>query len=354
MRMNACCIFPVVLFSSVAFPQSSAELIEAGHFKRARPLVEARLKSNANDAQANFEMGRIRRATGDNDSAFTYAEKAVELDGGKAPYHAFLAEVTADAAQHASMLKAMGMVKTMRKELDAALALDPKNIEALTIYMMFYLKAPAMLGGDKNKAELMADDAVRANAVRGYLVKSRLASEEKATDRAEAMLRKAVEADPKHYGARVTLANFLAGPAQMKFEEAERCAREAVKLDPGRATGYAVLANVYAAQKKWPELDTILKDAEKNVPDNYVPYYRAGRALLANGDDLPRAEAYFRKYLSQEPEGNEPQLPFAHWSLGLVLEKLDRKAAAVSEMELCVKAKPDFELAKKDLARIKQ
>jgi hypothetical protein len=26
--------------------------------------------------------------------------------------------------------------------------------------MMFYLKAPAMLGGDKNKAELMAHDAV--------------------------------------------------------------------------------------------------------------------------------------------------------------------------------------------------
>ena len=344
----------VLSCANVALAQSSADLLEAGHFKRARPLVEARLKTNPTDAQAHFEMGRIQRAFGDNESALASAEKALELDSTKAPYHALRAEALGDAAQHASMFKAMGMAKDMRKELDAALALDAKNIEALTIYMLFYLNAPTIMGGDKKKAHELAEQAVAANTTRGYLVKARLANEEKATDQIEGFYRKAVEANPKHYGAHVALAGFLAGPTVKRFDEAERYAREAVRLDAGRAGAYGVLANVYSAQKKWPELDSLIKDAEKNVPDDFVPYYRAARVLLTNGDDLPRAESYLRKYLSQQPEGNEPQLPFAHWSLGLVFEKMGRKAEAVSEIDRCVKAKPEFEPAKKDLARLKQ
>jgi tetratricopeptide (TPR) repeat protein len=343
----------ILVYAAAALhAESTLDLIEANHFKRARPGVEARLKANPNDAQANYEMGRIKRAFGDTDAALEYAKKAVDLDGTKAPYHAFLGEALADAAQHAGMFKAMGMIKGIRKELDTALAIDPKNIEAITVYMEFYFNAPAIAGGDKGKARTMADDAVKANAARGYLVKVRLANEEKATDQVEGLIRKAVESDAKLYGARISLANYLANKQQ--FDEAEKHAREALRLDPGRVGAYASLAAIYAGQKKWSELDSILQDGVKNVPDDLGPYYRAGRTLLANGADLPRAESYFRKYLSQEPEGNEPQHPFAHWSLGLVFEKMGRKSDAAAEIAQCVQAKPQFEPAKKDLARLKQ
>src|SRR5689334_18267509 len=91
----------LIFAAAAAYPQTTLELMDAGHFKRARPAVETRLKANANDAQANYEMARIKRAFGDNDAALGYAEKAVALDGSKAAYHALLAESLAEAAQHA-------------------------------------------------------------------------------------------------------------------------------------------------------------------------------------------------------------------------------------------------------------
>jgi tetratricopeptide (TPR) repeat protein len=73
---------------------------------------------------------------------------------------------------------------------------------------------------------------------------------------------------------------------------------------------------------------------------------------LANG--LPRAERYFRKYLTMEPEGGEPHHAAAHWRLGLVLEKEGKNAEAIGEMEEALRAEPDFKEAKADLKRLRK
>jgi hypothetical protein len=69
---------------------------------------------------------------------------------------------------------------------------------------------------------------------------------------------------------------------------------------------------------------------------------------------LPRAEAAFRKYLTQEPEPNAPPIWAGRWRLGLVLEKMSRTREAVSELEAALKMKPDSEEVKKDLTRLKR
>jgi hypothetical protein len=53
-------------------------------------------------------------------------------------------------------------------------------------------------------------------------------------------------------------------------------------------------------------MEAILAAASRQIPDDPVPYYRAAERLLATGRDLARAESYLRRYLSQEPEGNQP------------------------------------------------
>ena len=94
--------------------------------------------------------------------------------------------------------------------------------------------------------------------------------------------------------------------------------------------------------------------SEKNVPDDFGAHYQAGKALLNSGKDLGRAERYFRKYLTIEPEGGEPPLAAAHWRLGLVLEKEGKKAEAISELEESVRMDGDFKQAKEDLKRLKK
>jgi tetratricopeptide (TPR) repeat protein len=153
--------------------------------------------------------------------------------------------------------------------------------------------------------------------------------------------------------ATTTLVNWYLGQKPPRYDAAEPLAHTLISLDPHRLVGYRMLATVYTAAARWPELDAMLADAEKAVPDDLGAHYAAARTIIADGNDFPRAERRFRRYLGQEPEVHEPTLAQAHWRLGNVLEKEGRRADAVAELEQAVKLKPDFEEAKKDLARVR-
>ena len=137
-----------------------------------------------------------------------------------------------------------------------------------------------------------------------------------------------------------------------KLDEAEGHAREAARLHPDRAVPYGLLAAVLVHQDKWADLDAALPLAEKADPDNLLPYYRAANNCLARKVELPRAERYLRKYLTQEPEGQTPNLAAAHWRLGLVLEQQGRKPEAIAELQQAVKLDARSP-AKADLKRLK-
>ena len=79
---------------------------------------------------------------------------------------------------------------------------------------------------------------------------------------------------------------------------------------------------------------------------------KLAQALLEIGKDFPRAEGYARKYLSQEPEGEEPDTADAHRLLGLVFEKEGRKPEARAEIQTALRLRPNFKAAKDDLKRL--
>lgn len=83
--------------------------------------------------------------------------------------------------------------------------------------------------------------------------------------------------------------------------------------------------------------------------------YFAASCYVFSGDgsQLTRAESCFRKYLTQPPEGNSPDLAAAHWRLGLVLEKENRKENARKQLQTAVGLDPNFKEAQKDLKRLK-
>ncbi len=57
------------------------KLIDAGHCKKARVIVDEGLSRNPNDALANFLLSQIRNAFGDYTTPLLLAQKAVALDG---------------------------------------------------------------------------------------------------------------------------------------------------------------------------------------------------------------------------------------------------------------------------------
>lgn len=280
--------------------------IAAGHWKRARAAVEERFREHPDDALSNFLMSQIRNAFGDRKTPLPLAEKAVALDGRTARYHRQLAEALGVAAQHSNLVQQALLAHRFRREIDRALALDARDVQAWRDLLEYYLLAPGIVGGDKTKARETADRIAALDASEGWVARARIAQFKQDSRQQEEMLRQACEAQPPSYRARIELAEFYLAPARRQLEGAEQQARAALALDAGRVAAYAILAAVYAARERWAELESTLAAAEAAVPDDLTPYYRAAASLLAAGRDRPRAGRYLRKYLTEEPEGNEP------------------------------------------------
>jgi hypothetical protein len=311
--------FLIAAACTAAFSQSLPEQwIAGGHWKKARAVVEERIRENPDDPQANFLLSQIRNAFGDSRTPLSLAEKAVELDGRTARYHRQLAEVIGVTAQHAGVLRQVVLARRFRREIDAALSLDAHDVQAWRDLLEYYLLAPAIVGGDRAKASSIAEKIAHLDAAEGWLGQARIAQSDGNTSRTEEMLQQASKAQPPSYRARIALAEFDLTPVHRNFDAAEQQARAALAADPTRVAAYAILASIYAARAQWRELESVLAVAEAAVSDDLAPYYRAAESLLAARVDLLRAERYLRKYISQEPEGNEPSLDNAQKMLAML------------------------------------
>lgn len=334
--------------------ESVDALIESGHWKRARQAAEVRLKANPNDAPAHAWLSKIESSFGDLEGSIEEAERAVELNPNSAAFHGQLAEACGLMADRSSVLKGLLYVRRMKKEIAAALALDPNHIDTLLVEMMYAWKAPVMAGGDRNHARQIAAHIGQVSPAWGYLARARLAQEEGNDKEVETALRKAVEADPSFYRARVALARFYCCSAQQKrYAQAEQIAREAIALDPSKAGGWEILARVYAAQRRGAQLSDALARAESAAPDDLTPYYAAASVLFESGQDFPHAEQYLLRYLGQRVEGREPPLAEACWLLAELYEHEGRKSDAVRELQAAIHLDPGFGPARRDLYRLR-
>jgi hypothetical protein len=287
--------------------QTAAErLIEAGHWKRARAIVEDRLREAPGDAQSYFLLSQIRAAFGDRATPMQLAERAVALDGRIAKYHRQIAEVVGITAQHSMAVRQLFLARRFRKEIDTALSLDSRDVQAQRDLVEFYLLAPGIAGGDRAKAEATAAKIGAIDPAEGFLAEARVAEFEKRTADEEALLRRAAEARPPSYRAQIALAEFCLDSRHPNPQLAETAANSAIQVDSGRADAYAVLATLEVDRCSWDALDATLAESSRRVPDDLFPEYRAATRLIAARREPDRASRYLRAYLAQEPEGNRP------------------------------------------------
>jgi tetratricopeptide (TPR) repeat protein len=347
---------PLLLSLAVALGGDSdpETLMKRGHFKEAREIVEKRVASNPQDIDAIIQLANIKLAFKDLDGATKLAERALAAKPKDARAHEAMAECYGQKAQQDNgFFQNLRMAHAFVNEAEATLAIDSKNIEAMRSLVQFYLQAPALAGGSKTKANEMADRIGVVDQSRGFLAKAEIVLYEKQYDQLEGLYTKAVQADPKSYDAHIRLAGLYAAATYRNLQKAEANANNALQIDPGRAGAYNMLAYAKAIREDWPALDQLLTQAEKSVPNDLSYYLQAGRALLSTGKDDTRAERYFRKYMSQEPEGNTPTLATAHWQLGLLFEKEGKLQDAIKEVTTAVNMDPNLKAAQQDLKRMK-
>lgn len=264
-------------------------------------------------------MSAVEESFGALDRARTYAEKAVALAPQSVDAHAQLARIFAVSAETAPMWKQVGLVRGMKRELEATYKIDPYNLDGLLVDMMFTFKAPGIIGGGKAKAHAIAQKIAKAHPDWGRLAEAKLAQNE---DNEPVAIHELQQAAPSNYRAQANLALvYCCLSRNPRYDEGERIGRQLLEKEPARVGGYEIMAQILAARQSFADLEKVLTAAAQHVPDDLSPYYWAAKKLIANHSDLARAEAYLRKYLTQEPEGRAPTFADAQ----LLLNQLKRR-----------------------------
>jgi len=307
----------LALLSSLAVAEPVAgRLLAEGRVDDAIVSLQSRISSVPNDAESHNLLCRAYFIIGEWNSGIAACEKAVLLDPSNSQYHLWLGRIYGEKAEQANFLAAAGLAKKVHNEFEAAVHLDPNNAAARTDLAEFYLEAPDIVGGGRDKAAEQAAKLASLDVVKAGWIKARIAEKNKDFAGAENDYRSAVEASHGRADAWINLARFY--------------------RDRGRFDDMAnAIQHVSSAQVTQPEM---LMDA--------------AQVVIRSGRDLPAAVQLLRRYLSSSSTVEAAPVVKAHYLLGTLLEQQGDNRAAAGEYRAALSLVKGFSRAQSALDRL--
>jgi len=306
--------FLALSLSTLLFAQTPQDLLAAGRVDQAIDQLEHQIRQTPT-AEAYNLLCRAHFELGAWDAGIPECEKAVKLAPGNALFHLWLGRIDGEKANRAGFFSAAGLARKVRSELERSVELAPDNWEARTDLAEFYLEAPGIVGGGKDKARAQADLIARQNPGMAHWVRARIAEREK--DRAAA----------------------------------EREYRAAVDASHGGARAWLNLAGFYRRTKGVDAMQQALQNLESSPLDHPAALVDGAGLLLRTGRDYPLAVRLLRRYLASATTEEAPAFK-AHSMLGELLEKQGDRAAATEEYRSALNMAHSFHPAQDGLQRL--
>jgi tetratricopeptide (TPR) repeat protein len=309
-----------LLFSPASSPSQDSPLDAARDLRRQGKRQEAKavlldaLERDRKNPEMLHLLGTLYLEEGDYENAIKHGKKAIGLDESNALYHLLVARASGLKAMNSGMLKAMGAATESKREYEAAVELDPSNVDARLELLQYYLMAPGIAGGSEEKAAEQAAALEGLDPLSGSYAWAAVWEKREDFSRADSCLGQAVAADTSSiHQARFNLGNF-----QLRHnhcEEAEATFKEILRLDP----------------------------------EDMQAVYQIGKVYLQAKTDLHEAERCFLRYLEVEPPAYGAPWAAAHWRLGMVYDAQGRRDEALSAFRRAVEMDPGNKLFRKTL-----
>ena len=151
-------IAALTLFPLALAAQTPQALLASGRVDQALQTLEHQILTSPTAesynllCRAHFELEAW-------DAAIPACEKAVSLAPDNGLYRLWLGRAYGEKADRSNFFKAAGLAGKLRTEFERSVELAPDNWQARTDLAEFYLEAPAIVGGGKDKAR--AQDALK-------------------------------------------------------------------------------------------------------------------------------------------------------------------------------------------------
>jgi tetratricopeptide (TPR) repeat protein len=305
----------VLLTVSVAFASEPAQnLLAAGRVDQAVQDLEQQIQTSPTAESYNL-LCRAQFELGDWDAGIPACEKAAELAPGNALYHLWLGRIYGEKADHTSFVHAVGLAKKVRTEFERAVEFDPNSCEIRTDLAEFYLEAPGIVGGGKDKARSEAEQIERLNPSMADWVKARLAEKDK------------------------------------DMQAAEREYQAAVSDSHGGSRAWLNLAGFYSRTGRLDELARALHSLESSRLDHPAALADGASIVLRTGQDYELGIRLLRRYLETKTVEEAPAFK-AHVMLGELFERQGSLSAAAGEYRTALTLAHDYTVAQDGLKRV--
>jgi tetratricopeptide (TPR) repeat protein len=307
---------PLLSFSAAA-TETPQDLLATGRVDQAIQVLNQQI-NRAPSAENYNLLCRAHFELDDWNAGVSACQKAVSLDPNNGLYHLWLGRAYGEKADHSSFLSAAGLAKKVRTEFERAVELSPNSWEARTDLAEFYLEAPGIVGGSKDKARAQAALLVPQNPGMAHWVLGRIAERNKDTATAEREYRSAIAAS--HDGA----------------------------------LAWLNLALFYRDTKRFDEMGQALRTMESRPLDRPGALVDGAGVLLRTGRDSALAIRFLRRYVSSSTTVEEAPVFKAHYLLGELLEQQGDRPAAAEEYRAALAMAHGFRLAQDGLQRVMQ
>jgi Tfp pilus assembly protein PilF len=308
--------FLALVTASAVADDSAPSLLAQGRVDDAITNLRGQISSSPNDPEAHNLLCRAYYTLGEWDSGISNCERAVSLEPGNSRYHLWLGRVYGEKADKANFMTAAGLAKKVHTEFETAVQLNPNNVDARTDLAEFYLEAPGIVGGGRDKAEAQAQTLAGIDPAKAHWVNARI--DEKKKD--------------------------LAG--------AEKEYRAAIESSHGSASAWLHLAQFYKHSGRLDQMDDAIRHVASAPLDQADVLVDAAHLLLDTNRDLPEATKLLRRYVSSASTVEQAPVFKAHYLLGTVLEKQGDKQGAAQEYRTSLTLARSFSVAQEALNRV--
>jgi tetratricopeptide (TPR) repeat protein len=278
-------------------------------------VLESQTQAHSQDAEGFNLLCRAYFHLGNWDRGISACEKAVSLRPENSAYHLWLGRVYGEKADKSGFLTAAGLAGKVRTQFERAVALNPDNAAARSDLAEFYLEAPGVVGGGRDKAEAQARSLAKLDPAKADWLVGRIA-------------------EKKHDTA-----------------EAEKQYRAAVDASHGSAIAWLNLAFFYRRTQRLDEMENAISHAAAAQSNQPEVLMEGAATLITTGRDFPVAIQMLRRYLSGSTVEEAPAFQ-AHYLLGTVLEKQGEKQAAAQEYRAALTLAKGFSRAQEALDRL--
>lgn len=296
--------------------ESAPALLASGRVDEAIAALHEQIQQSPNDPLAHNLLCRAYFSLGQWDRGISDCEKAVTLAPDNSQYHLWLGRIYGEKADKSSFMTAAGLARRVVREFEAAVHLNPKSVDAHSDLAEFYLEAPGIVGGGRDKAEQQASVLQGLDPARAHWVNARIAEKKK------------------------------------DFATAESEYRSAIEASHGSASSWLNLGLFYRHRENPDKMEQALLHVRSAPVDRSYALVDAAEILIHAQLNLPEAVQLLKAYLKSRDQVEQAPVFKAHYLLGSAQEKLGDKQNAAAEYRAALDLAREYQPAKQALQRV--